>query len=130
MPYRDVDAIEIHGVYALIVDPDARRRAVLTTILQYCGAYVRESDSAERAIRLIAEVRPDVLVTDFSSIGAALIDDVRRLKADRGGVVPALALGAKGHEQNALAQGFDAFLETPFPAWDLCRKISTITTSS
>ena len=128
MPYGRVGVLEsIRGVYALIVDPDARRRALLMTILTYCGAYVRESDSAERAIRLIGEVRPDVLVADFSDVGSALVGDLRQLKADRGGVVPAIALGAKGLEATALAGGFDAFLATPFVPWQLCELISDMT---
>jgi CheY-like chemotaxis protein len=130
MRYPSVDPVEsIRGVYALIVDPDARRRELLAAILQYCGAYVRDSDSVDRALRLIGEIRPDVLVAEFASVGAALIGDLRRLKADRGGVVPAIALGAHGLEANALADGFDAFLPTPFVPWDLCRLVGSITTS-
>lgn len=128
MPYPGAGALEsIRGVYALIVDSDARRRALLGTTLRYCGAYVRESDSSERAIRLIGQIRPDVLITEFSPGGSALIEDVRRLKADHGGVVPAIALGAKGLEAAALAGGFNAFLATPFVPWQLCRLISSIT---
>ena len=129
MSYAGVRAVEsIRGVYALIVDPDAQRRALLSTVLEYCGAYVRESESPERAMRLIGEIRPDVVIADFSPGGHALIEDVRRLKADRGGVVPAIALGAKGLEAAALAGGFTAFVATPFAPWELCRLISTLTT--
>lgn len=118
----------IRGVYALIVDPDERRRALVTTILEYCGACVRESDSAAHALQLILEVRPDVLVAGFSAAGSALIGDLRQLKAEHGGVVPAIAVGASGLESSALAGGFDAFLATPFVPWALCRLVSSITT--
>ena len=124
---RVVALESIRGVYALIVDPDATRRTLLTAILQYCGAYVRESDSAARAVRLVSEMRPNVLVAEFSSVGGALIADLRRMKAEHGGVVPVIAVGARGSEASALAGGFDAFLPTPFVAWELCRLVSSVT---
>jgi CheY-like chemotaxis protein len=128
MPYPGAVAVDsIRGIYALIVDPDARQRSLLTRILVYCGAYVRESETAERALRLIAEVRPDVVVADFSAVGSVLIGEVRRLKADHGGVVPAIAFGARGLEPTALAGGFDAFLPTPFVPWRLCKLVNDVT---
>ena len=115
----------IRGVYALIVGGDARQRALLTAVLLYCGAYVQSANTVARALELIQQIRPDVVVADFSDVGPRLIDAVRERKTEHGGLVPAIALGASNLERIARDRGYDAFLTVPVVPWELCRVVGT-----
>jgi CheY-like chemotaxis protein len=126
MAFPGVSASDsIRGVYTLIVDADLGRRSLLTTILRYCGAYVQAADTVDNALRLIHQMRPDVLVAEFAGVGVGLISDLRALKSEHAGV-PAIALGTGASEEAARSRGFDEFLVTPFLPWDLCRLVGRL----
>jgi len=59
--------------------------------------------------------------------GADLMRRIRRLKPERGGVVRAIAVSARGQDRDAaVAAGFDAHLTKPLDPWALCRLVSTL----
>ena len=120
----------LKGVHVLLVEDDADTRALLETILRYCGALVTAVASAPDAILTLARVKPDVLLSDISMPqhdGYWLIGQVRALPLDRGGALPAVAVTALGHPHDAdrtLSAGFQAHLRKPVDPWELARTIA------
>src|SRR5690348_16337381 len=82
------------GVHALIVDDDRDSRALLKTVLEYCGALVTVAGSAREALRILQRVTPDVIVTDIAmptNDGYWLVEQIRARSAAEGRDVPAIA---------------------------------------
>jgi CheY-like chemotaxis protein len=123
--YYSVDSLG--GVYVLVVDNDAGARAMLTSVLQYCGALVTAVGSELEALDCMAHVKPDVLVVSLSGVdgeGHGLVHRVRALKPEDGGVVPIVVVSERRPEQTG--RGFDAHLPRPFDPWALCRLVSQL----
>ncbi len=65
----------------LIIDDEASIRELLERFLTLKGYEVRTAGTAEEALRVAAEVRPDLVVSDLTladSDGLVLIDELRR----------------------------------------------------
>jgi CheY-like chemotaxis protein len=85
----------LDGLRVLVVDDEARFREMLGELMGCCGAAVTAVGSVAEALRMMPEVRPDVLLSDLSMPerdGYALIRAVRgpgpragRACAGRGG---------------------------------------------
>lgn len=120
------------GVHVLVVEDDDDSRALLETILQYCGALVTAVASARDAMNTLQRVKPDLLVSDISmpeQDGYWLIRELRALPADRGGTMPAIAVTALGYPHGVdrtLAAGFQAHLRKPVDPWELARTIAAL----
>ena len=119
----------LDGLRVLVVDDEARFREMLGEMLGCCGAAVTAVGSAAEALRMMPEVRPDVLLSDLSMPerdGYALIRAVRALAPERGGRVPAVAVSGDtggGTRQQAQTAGFDHYLAKPV---GLHRLVATI----
>jgi CheY-like chemotaxis protein len=86
-------------------------------LLMY-GVSVRTAGRAADAIRILAEWRPDVLLTDIAMPGEDGYELMRRVRSmpSPAGTIPAVALTAYTDPQsvqNAFAAGFDAHLGKP-----------------
>jgi signal transduction histidine kinase len=109
----------LDGVRLLVVDDDEDSRDLIVCVLQDWGASVTSASSAAEAMRLLQQSRPDVLLSDIGMPevdGYALLRQVRRMPADRGGDVPAIALTAYASEADgarARAAGFQAHVTKP-----------------
>ncbi len=111
----------LDGLRVLVVDDDAGLLELLKTILEQYGAGVTAVSSAQDAIaHLIANPRDyDVLLSDIGmpeEDGYALIRQVRELRAENGGQIPAAALTAyvRGEDQNeTLTAGFQRHISKP-----------------
>jgi CheY-like chemotaxis protein len=120
----------LKGIHVLVVEDDDDSRALLQTILQYCGALVTAVDSARAAVSTLERVKPDLVLSDLSmpnEDGYWLIRQIRSLPPDRGGTMPAIAITALGHPHGvdrALAAGFQAHLRKPVDPWELARTIA------
>jgi len=80
-----------------VVDDEEDTRDLLATALGHEGAEVQAVASATEALRALRERRPDVLVCDIGMPGEdgyVLLERVRALAAEDGGLVPAIALTA------------------------------------
>jgi CheY-like chemotaxis protein len=121
----------LRGVLALVVQADSESRALFTQVLQYCGALVMAVGSADDALDVMRQIRPDVLVTDVTlpdHDGVWLVRQVRALKPENGGVIPAIAVTVPPVADDALrTSGFEAVLARPFDPWNLCRVIARLT---
>jgi signal transduction histidine kinase len=110
---------DLAGVRILLVDDAPDALDVLAAILRRAKADVTTAPSAADARRILAELRPHVLVSDIAmpdEDGFALIQSVRALSPELGGNIPAVALTAYAREEDrlkALGAGFQAHLAKP-----------------
>ena len=122
----------LRGVHVLVVDDERDCRDLLTAILEYAGALVTAVGSVREALGLMALIKPDAILADLlmeDEDGFALIRQVRALKPDDGGMVPAVAvsaLAAEADRERARGAGFDAHVAKPLDPWELCRLISAL----
>lgn len=119
----------LRGVCILVVDGNPRGRATLVEILAYCGALVMPMGSAEDALGVMRQVKPDVLIVALlDDDDFAFIRQVRGLKPEEGGVVPAISIARDLDDDLARSRGFQAHLRTPLDPWELCRLVSSLMT--
>ena len=122
----------LSGLHILVVDDNRDARDILSTLLQYHGALVTAASSADAALRWFRHVKPDLIISDLAmpkKDGAALIREIRKLKRERGGAVPALAISGYDevfHRQNVLAAGFHEYLVKPVDIRTLCTTIERL----
>jgi CheY-like chemotaxis protein len=92
---------------------------VLTRMLEWHGATVTSVGTAEHALELVEQLRPDVLLSDLEmpdKDGFWLIGQVRALLPDQGGLTPAACItGSTGPEDRAqvLRAGFQYHIPKP-----------------
>src|SRR6185436_18307030 len=125
--YFSVDSLR--GVLVLVVDSHPRGRDTLREILSYCGALVTPTASVDEAAGVMRQVKPDVLIVALpEDDDVAFIRDVRSLKPEDGGVVPAIAIARDADDDLARSRGYQASLRTPLDPWELCRLVSSLMT--
>jgi signal transduction histidine kinase len=73
----------LDGLRILLVDDEADTRDMLSTILAKCGAVVRGCGSADEAMTLVSEWRPDLLVSDIGMPHEDGYSLIRRLRPRR-----------------------------------------------
>ena len=117
---------------ALVVDDHEDSRRLVKTVLADCGAEVREADSVDAALDVLASTYIDVLISDIGMPGADgydLIARVREHEREHGGRIPAVALTAYAGEENrdrALAAGFTAHVTKPVSPAALVRIVAEV----
>jgi CheY-like chemotaxis protein len=110
---------QLPSIHVLVVDDSARIREFLTRMLEQEGATVTAVGTAEQALELLEQSRPDVLLSDLEmpeKDGYWLIGRVRALVPDRGGLTPAACLtGCTDPEARAriLRAGFQYHIAKP-----------------
>jgi len=125
-------ASRLDGVSVLVVDDHEDSRDLLIALLQSIGATVYSAASAVDALAVLRARRPDVLLSDIEMPGASgyeLIQDVRALHPDSGGLTPAIALTAYAREEDrarVLASGFQSHLAKPALPDDIVSAIATV----
>jgi CheY-like chemotaxis protein len=125
--YFSVDSLR--GVLVLVVDSHPRGRETLREILSYCGALVTPAASVDEAAGVMRQIKPDVLIVALpEGDDVAFIRDVRNLKPEDGGVVPAIAIARDADDDLARSRGYQASLRTPLDPWELCRLVSSLMT--
>src|SRR2546422_1131777 len=109
----------LDGVRVLVVDDAPYVLQVVRDILTEDGARVTTVGSAEEGLTVLEGERPDVLLSDLAMPGRGgywLIQQVRALPPERGGVTPAAALTAftgPEHCASVLRAGVQLHLEKP-----------------
>ncbi|HWI18947.1 MAG TPA: response regulator, partial [Vicinamibacterales bacterium] len=95
--------VRLDGLRIVVTDDDPDALTLATAILAAAGADVRPASSVARAIELVQESVPHVLLSDLEMPGEdgyALIAKVRSLEPQGGGLIPAIALSAYGRPQD------------------------------
>ncbi|MEO5971296.1 MAG: ATP-binding protein [Bdellovibrionia bacterium] len=124
-------AITLLGLKVLLVDDEADAREVFTIMLQSFGAEVKTAGSAQEALAIVEEYKPDVLVSDIAmpdEDGCSLISKIRSQKS-KIGQTPALALTAYARREDierAHLAGFQAHVAKPMDANVLALAISKL----
>ena len=92
--------------HVLVVDDDARLRALLQRYLAEQGFRVTTADHAAGAREQMRSVQPDVLVLDVTMPGETGLDLTTSLRREAAGI-PILLLTARGAPEDRIA-GFEA----------------------
>ncbi|WP_199344862.1 MULTISPECIES: hybrid sensor histidine kinase/response regulator [Nostoc] len=132
VPLLTPNSLPLTGVRVLVVDDDADSRDFAAFVLEQDGAFVIAVSSAFEALQALAQVKPDVLVSDISMPdmdGYMLIHQVRTWTPERGGQIPAIALTAfarNDDQQEALKAGFQMHVPKPFNPEELIAAIAKL----
>jgi CheY-like chemotaxis protein len=97
------------SVRVLVVDDDDGVREAVRDYLIDCGADVVSVRSASAAMLMLAESRPDVIISDIrmpERDGFWLIRAIRALPPEEGGEVPVIAISGQSNPDEVLAAGF------------------------
>jgi PAS domain S-box-containing protein len=115
----DASVPSIDGVRVLLVDDLAEARDLIKFALVNNGAEVRTAASSAEGLSVLAEWRPDVIISDIAMPGEdgyAFIRKVRQLSEENGGTVPAASLtayvGSTEHIKS-LESGYQAYITKP-----------------
>ncbi len=126
------NSLPLNGIRVLVVDDDTDSRDFIAFVLEQDGAFVIAVSSAYEALQTLAEIKPDVLVSDIGMPemdGYMLIHQVRTLIPEQGGRIPAIALTAfarNDDQQEALKAGFQMHLSKPVNPEELIAAITRI----
>jgi len=110
---------KLRSVHVLVVDDSSITRDALTGVLEWHGATVTAVSTAEKALEVVEQLRPDVLLSDLempNQDGYWLIGRVRALAPERGGLTPAACLTGRGDPEDRariLAAGFQYHIAKP-----------------
>lgn len=121
----------LHDIRVLLVEDDEDTCAYLEKFLRAYGADVTCATSVDEALAHLAERRPDVLVSDIGLPevdGYELMQRIRRLPADAGGAIPAIALTAYARSEDrtrAFLAGYQAHLAKPIEPAELVATIGS-----
>ena len=109
--------VEGTSVYALVVDDVAANREILMTMLQTVGVETAEAEGGARALEMMRQRMPDILLVDIRMPQMGGQETMERLRAEHGVDAPkvvAVTASVLAHErQHYLELGFDAFLDKP-----------------
>ena len=116
----------------LVVDDEPDARDLIAAVLTGRGAEVISVESAPEALEEMERQRFDVLVSDIGMPlmdGYALIEKVRQLAADRGGMIPAAALTAYAGVEDrmrALSAGYQRHVPKPVEPAELTTVVANL----
>jgi len=120
----------LDGLRVLVVDDEADARQVISNLIARTGAEVRTCESARKALEVLEDWHPDVLMSDIAmpeEDGFSLIKKVRALPAEKGGRIPAAAVTAYAREEDrmrALAAGYQMHIAKPVSSVQLISMIA------
>jgi two-component system, cell cycle response regulator DivK len=101
----------------LVVEDNERNMKLFRDVLHASGYRTLEAATGERAVELVFEHRPDLVLMDIQLPDIDGIEALDRVRADeRSSSVPVLALTAQameGDRERFLAAGFDGYISKP-----------------
>jgi len=126
---RPVDLTDIH---VLVVDDYEEILELFRSALHAFGAKVLTARTARDALTVIKTVRVNAMVSDLAMPGEDglwLIQQLRRLRYEQGGSIPAVAVTAHRDRyagERVTDLGFEAFLTKPVDPYDLARAVALL----
>lgn len=133
------DAVQerrLRDVRVLVVEDEPESREMLSSLLTESGAEVRGVVSADGALEQIETFAPHVVVSDIElrgEDGYMLARKLRRLSAENGGKIPAIALTAYARSVDrvrAFDAGFQMHLSKPVEPAELIAAVATLARGS
>jgi CheY-like chemotaxis protein len=119
----------LQGIRILVVEDKADLRLLLAGFLAWHGAEVFAAKNAIEGLRLVREMRPDMVLSDINLPGRSgieLLADIRALSRNDGGAVPVIAMTAYMLDQALVDAGFQSILRKPFEADQLLTTIDSV----
>ncbi len=127
-----VSTSTLAGLRVLVVDDESGARELIHRMLRGFGADVALADSGHAALSLLFEQRPHVLLADLGMPGMdgfALIEQIRALDPDFGGLTPAVAVTGYTAPQDrlrALQAGYQNHIAKPVEPEELAIVIASL----
>ncbi len=121
-------APKLSGLRALVVDDQSDVLELLTTILHLQEAEVRNANSVDEALKIMATWQPDVLISDIAMPDSDGYELIRRIR-NAGSKLPAISLTAHARAEDrvrALAAGFQMHLSKPVEPYELIVSIASL----
>jgi CheY-like chemotaxis protein len=124
--------IGLEGIRVLVVDDEPDARDLIKRLLEDCKAVVSTAASAAEAVPILEAQRFHVLVSD---IGMPVVDgyeflrQVRQLKPENGGRIPAIALTAFARSEDrtrALMSGYQVHVAKPVEPAELVATVASV----
>jgi len=115
--------------HILVVDDDARLRALLQRYLAGEGFRVTTAETATEARDKLRFMHPDMLILDVMMPGESGLTLIESLRRDQGSEVPVLLLTARGAPEDRIAgfeAGADDYLGKPFEPRELVLRIRAL----
>lgn len=118
LPQGNLEGL-LQGLRLLVIEDDTDSRQLIRTVLELHGARVESVGTAHEGFKAVCERRPDVIVCDIGlpgEDGYRLMERIRQLPPDEGGLTPAIALTAYVSPRDrllALSAGFQVHLPKP-----------------
>ena len=125
------EPVSLAGLKLLVVDDEPDARELVGRILKECGAEVLSACSADEAMQLLRQHRPDVILSDIGMPerdGYDLIQEIRALPYERGGRTPAIALTALARSEDrirALRAGYQIHISKPVERRELIATVAS-----
>ena len=120
----------LENVKIVVVDDRPDFRFLVAKFLAERGAHVVAAKNAFEGIRLVREIRPDIVLSDLNMPGRTgfeLLADIRALRGEEGGSVPVIAETAFGPEDDLIREaGFQNCLRKPFTPDQLIATIDSV----
>ena len=111
----------------LVVEDNERNMKLFRDVLESSGYRTLEATTGERAVELVVEHCPDLVLMDIQLPDIDGVEALGRLRAEeRTASVPVLALTAQamdGDRERFLAAGFDGYLSKPV---DIVEFVATV----
>ncbi|HWB54724.1 MAG TPA: PAS domain S-box protein [Tepidisphaeraceae bacterium] len=128
--------LKIAGIKVLVVDDEADSRALVKQLLEDCDASVITAESAAEAFDKLRSNLPDLLISDIGMPGEdgySLIHRIRKLKAEEGGNIPAIALTAYARSEDrtrSVLAGYQMHLSKPVESAELIASVASLTVNA
>ncbi|MGB0112354.1 MAG: response regulator transcription factor [Ilumatobacteraceae bacterium] len=116
------------GQHLLVVDDEDNLRTMLAAALQHHGFEVTTAENGRRALELVPEVRPDLILLDVMMTDLDGFEVCRRLRTE-GNRTPVLFLTARDSTEDkvrGLTLGGDDYLEKPFSLDELAARVEAV----
>src|SRR5262245_26891443 len=110
----------LKGVHVLLVEADRLGGELIRAVLDHCGALTASATTTDGAMRVMRQIRADVIVADTDSEDVrGLLARIRALKPEAGGTVPIVALVSEAAREETAADlsGYDGVIVKPLSPW-------------
>jgi two-component system cell cycle response regulator DivK len=102
---------------ALIVEDNALNLKLMRDLLEASGITTLQTKDGTRALEMVREHRPDIILMDIQLPDVSGLDVTRQLKADEElrdiPIIAVTALALRGDEERVLEAGCDAYISKP-----------------
>ena len=122
----------LDGVRVLVVDDEPDARDLIRRMLEECKAEVVTAGSAAEAVLILETQQMHVLVSDIGMPevdGYEFLRQVRMLKPENGGKIPAIALTAFARSEDrtrALMSGYQVHVAKPVEPAELIATVASV----